>query len=216
MKHNNQICNQHFRKDWQLRVKTWFNQPASKVRRRNARAAKAKMVAPRPVNALRPVVRCQTVKYNTKVRAGRGFTLEEIKAAGFVRKEARGLGIAVDHRRKNRSEEAFQLNVQRLKTYKSKLVVFPRNSRKPKNGDASVEEQAQAAQVTSKQVLPIEAPLSRADIKPRAITKDESEFRAYSTLRKLRTDTKLWGARERRAFLAAEEAKSSAKGKKKK
>lgn len=55
---------------------------AKKVARRNARAAKAKKVAPRPVNALRPVVRCQTIKYNTKVRAGRGFTIDEIKVCG--------------------------------------------------------------------------------------------------------------------------------------
>lgn len=34
-KHNNVIPNQHFKKKWQLYVKTWFNQPARKVRRRN-------------------------------------------------------------------------------------------------------------------------------------------------------------------------------------
>ena len=35
---------------------------------------------PRPTaGALRPVVHGQTVKYNTKKRAGRGFTLEELK-----------------------------------------------------------------------------------------------------------------------------------------
>lgn len=49
------------------------------------------------------------------------------QAAGISRKAALGIGISVDHRRKNRSEEAFQQNVARLKLYKSKLVVFPRN-----------------------------------------------------------------------------------------
>ena len=45
-----------------------------------ARKAKAERVAPRPVaGLLRPVVSGQTVKYNTKKRAGRGFTLEELK-----------------------------------------------------------------------------------------------------------------------------------------
>ncbi len=34
-KHNNVIPNQHFKKKWQFYVKTWFNQPARKVRRRN-------------------------------------------------------------------------------------------------------------------------------------------------------------------------------------
>ena len=160
-------------------------------------------------------MRCQTVKYNTKVRAGRGFTLAELTAAGINRKEAAGVGIAVDHRRKNRSQEAFDLNVQRLQTYKSKLVVFPRKSGKVRAGDASKDDLAAATQVTAKHVLPIEAPLSRADIKPRKITEDERSFAAAAHIRKVRTDTKLWGARERRAFLKAE-AEKSAVGKKKK
>ena len=79
VKHNNVIGNGHFGKDWQLRVKTWFNQPAQKNQRRQKRVAKAKQVAPRPLNSLRPAVRCPTIKYNRKVRAGRGFTLAELK-----------------------------------------------------------------------------------------------------------------------------------------
>ena len=79
-KHNNMIHNNHFHKDWQRYVKTWFNQPGRKKRRREARVKKALRVAPRPVaGAIRPVVRCPTFRYNTKVRAGRGFTLEELK-----------------------------------------------------------------------------------------------------------------------------------------
>lgn len=34
VKHNNQIPNQHYKKKWQIKVRTWFNQPARKVRRR--------------------------------------------------------------------------------------------------------------------------------------------------------------------------------------
>ena len=80
MKHNNQLPNAHFHKHWQRRVKTWFDQPGKKVARRQARLAKAQRIAPRPVDGLlRPAVRCQTVRYNTKVRAGRGFTLDELK-----------------------------------------------------------------------------------------------------------------------------------------
>lgn len=49
-------------------------------RRRKARQAKARRIAPRPVaGPLRPQVRCPTMRYHTKVRAGRGFTLEELK-----------------------------------------------------------------------------------------------------------------------------------------
>lgn len=66
---NNVIANTHFKKDWMNRVKTWFNQPARKVRRRKARQAKAKAVFPRPTaGALRPAVHSQTVRYNMKVR----------------------------------------------------------------------------------------------------------------------------------------------------
>lgn len=34
VKHNNVIPNGHFKKQWQNYVKTWFNQPARKTRRR--------------------------------------------------------------------------------------------------------------------------------------------------------------------------------------
>lgn len=33
VRHNNVVPNQHFKKKWQLHVRTWFNQPARKVRR---------------------------------------------------------------------------------------------------------------------------------------------------------------------------------------
>ena len=80
LKRNNMIPNGHFHKDWQRRVKTWFNQPMKKAKRRRIRVKKARIVAPRPVSGLlRPVVRCPTIKYNTKLRAGRGFTIEELK-----------------------------------------------------------------------------------------------------------------------------------------
>jgi large subunit ribosomal protein L13e len=62
-------------------VKTWFDQPAKKKSRRLLRLKKATRVAPRPIDGLlKPAVRCPTIKYNLKLRAGRGFTLEELKA----------------------------------------------------------------------------------------------------------------------------------------
>ncbi|RRT39710.1 hypothetical protein BHE74_00059099 [Ensete ventricosum] len=131
VKHNNVVPNGHFKKHWQNYVKTWFNQPARKTRRRIARQKKAVKIFPCPTaGPLRPIVQCQTLKYNMKSRSGRGFTLEELKAAGIPKKLAPTIGIAVDHRRKNRSLEGLQANVQRLKTYKAKLVIFPRRARK--------------------------------------------------------------------------------------
>nr|AFK38490.1 unknown [Lotus japonicus] len=99
VKHNNVIPNGHFRKHWQNYVKTWFNQPARKTRRRLARQKKAVKIFPKPTaGPLRPIVHGQTLKYNMKVRAGRGFSLEEPKAAGVPRKLAPTIGISVDPR----------------------------------------------------------------------------------------------------------------------
>merc|ERR1712210_327112 len=139
-KRNNILANAHFHKDWKRRVRTWFNQPARKD--------KAAAIAPRPARgALRPVVRCQTARYNIRVRAGRGFTADELKGAGFSVREARQLGIAIDLRRRNKSVEGLQANVARLKEYRSKLIVFPRKAGKAGKGDSSAEELATATQV---------------------------------------------------------------------
>nr|XP_021495925.1 60S ribosomal protein L13-like [Meriones unguiculatus] len=76
---NGMILKPHYHKDWQRRVDTWFNQPARKIRRRKAWQAKARRIAPRPASGpISPIVRCPTVRYHTKVRAGRGFSLEEL------------------------------------------------------------------------------------------------------------------------------------------
>lgn len=41
---------------------------------------------------------------------------------------AQTVGIAVDHRRTNKSDESFQLNVNRLVEYKGRLVVLSKKS----------------------------------------------------------------------------------------
>jgi len=206
VKHNNIIPGQHFRKDWQRYVRTWFSQPAKKSSRRAARLSRAKAVAPRPLELLRPIVRAPTVQYNSKLRAGRGFTLAELKAAKINKKAARGIGIAVDHRRKNRSEEGFTLNVNRLKLYSSKLLLFPRNpsSSRVKKGDSKPEELGKAQQVDTNEVFPIHQPLKR--LRARKITKDERLADVTKVLRKALTDQKRKGAREKRAKDKADEA----------
>lgn len=65
-----------------------------------------------------------------KVREGYGFTLTELKQAGIKRREARGLGIKVDYRRRNLSEEGLKANVDRLNDYKARIIVFPRRTRR--------------------------------------------------------------------------------------
>lgn len=88
IKGKNAIPNNHLHKDWQRYIRCWFDQPARKRRRARARLAKAARVYPRPTETLRPVVRCPTIRYNIKTRLGRGFTLDEVKAAGLHKSEA--------------------------------------------------------------------------------------------------------------------------------
>ena len=90
---NNIIPKNHFRKYWQKYVKTWFNQAGRAKSRRNARQAKAAKLAPRPIGLLRPAVHPPTVRYNFKLRIGRGFTLDELKKAGISRYEKRVLSL---------------------------------------------------------------------------------------------------------------------------
>ena len=134
VKHNNVIPNVHLRKHWQTNVRVWLNQAARKKSRLQARRARAARLAPRPLDNLRPVVHCTTIRYNHRSRNGRGiylnnigFTLQEIKAAGLGVQFARSVGIAVDHRRKNRSQESLDLNKARLQKYISSLALFPRS-----------------------------------------------------------------------------------------
>jgi large subunit ribosomal protein L13e len=194
MKHNNVLPNAHFRKHWQQRVKTWFDQAGRKQRRRSARVEKTKRMAPRPTELLRPAVHCPTVKYNTRLRAGRGFTFEEVKAAGLTVAYARSVGIAVDHRRRNKCEESLELNKQRLLAYISRLVVFPKKSTQA----------SEATQVCLSKVMPI---VNDASVEPaRKITEQDKQSSAHGTIRKA------WGMKRYaglRAKIAAEKAEAA-------
>ncbi|CAG5123510.1 unnamed protein product [Candidula unifasciata] len=173
-KRNNIIPNGHFHKNWQ-RMK----------RRHTARAKKAAAIAPRPVaGLLRPIVRCPTFKYNTKIRFGRGFTLDEFKAAGVNKKVARTIGISVDYRRRSMSIECLQQNVQRLSEYKTKLIIFPRKEGRPGKGDASAEELNVAKQLTGPTVLPLEIRFKPEKV--RIPTEDERKHNSFVALRQSR------------------------------
>lgn len=196
IKHNNQIQKNHFRKDWQRRVRTHFDQPTKKIHRRSVRQAKAAAVAPRPVDKLRPIVRCPTIKYNRKVRAGRGFTLVELKEAGIPSLYAPTIGIAVDHRRQNLSEESLAANVARLKAYKERLIVFPRKGAKPKDLGTTVSKLGASLPIGPQSDAITE--IKKSDL-PSPI-----EGGAYTALRKARSDARLRGVREKRAKEKAE------------
>ncbi|MCO5560832.1 hypothetical protein L7F22_014452 [Adiantum nelumboides] len=171
----------------------------------SARQKTAVRIFPCPTSGpLRPVVHSQTLRYNMKVRAGRGFTLEELKAAGITKNLAPTIGVAIDHRRKNRCLESLQANVQRLNTYKAKLIVFPRRSRKAKAADSSQEELASAMQIQGP-AIPIvrEKPI----VKVVVITDEMKASKAYSKLRLERMNKKLAGVHKKRAAEAEKEEK---------
>lgn len=184
MKHNNVLPNAHFRKNWKGRVKTWLDQAGRKKARRAARQLKAKTMAPRPTEALRPAVHCPTLKYNTRLRAGRGFTKEEIKAAGITKVYARSVGISVDHRRRNRSEESLLLNKDRLTKYIENLIVFPTAAA----AAAAPQVQLAAFKIDSPALEPARVP-----------TEAEKSGNAYLTLRKAWNLQRYAGIRAKRA-----------------
>ncbi|KAJ2721572.1 60S ribosomal protein L13 [Coemansia sp. Benny D115] len=203
---NKQLPNVHFRKEWDLRIRTWFDQAGRKASRRLHRVAKAAKVAPRPIDALRPAVRCPTVKYNRKVRIGRGFTLEELKAAGVPAKTASTIGIAVDYRRRNRSEESLARNVQRLKEYKAKLIVLPRNPKKRNAEDVAAYKNA--VQVSG-QVVPVtDGYVAEA---PRAVTAEEKKAKAFVTMREARGMLKAAGRTAKTVAYLKEKKENSTK-----
>ena len=202
---NGRIPNAHYSKGYLNHVVTWFNQPMRKKRRHRKRIIKARKIAPRPAGGLlRPQVRCPTFRYNTKVRVGRGFSLAELKDAGMSKKSARTIGISVDHRRRNKSVEGLQANVQRLKEYRSKLILFPKKAGKPRKGDSEEAELKMATQLTGKVVMPLK-PKFKPE-KARAVTEEEKETSVFNDMRMARANARLFGIRKKKAAEKAEAA----------
>jgi large subunit ribosomal protein L13e len=188
VKHNVPIVDARFKKDWDHRQKLNFDIPQKRKARRAARKEKARKVFPRPIGNLKPLVHCPTIKYNRKLRLGRGFTLQELKAAKISPSFARTIGISVDERRTNASQESLQLNTQRLVEYTSKLILFPKRQKVPKDytkmgglKDSSEEERKNVTQQKSKSVLPFKQTLE--DPEPRVIEEEERTHRAFKIVR---------------------------------
>ena len=196
-KGNNAIPHVHQRKHYHPcssqkgNLRVFLAQPKQKERRRRLRLQKAKEVFPRPLRQLRPVVACPTVRYNMKKRLGAGFTTEELAAAGLNARYAATVGITVDSRRKNISEESLQLNVQRLKDYASKLVVFPMGKK--------AAGETQNANVNAKIAR-------KAKEAPRKITAEEAKTNTYAFLKKNHSAARFLGDRLKR-----QEKKNNAK-----
>jgi large subunit ribosomal protein L13e len=102
----------------------------------------------------------------------------------------------VDHRRRNKSEESLKTNVDRLKQYMARLIVFPRRSNRVKKGDSDKEAQRAATQLPTGKLLPIKnyTPVEA----PRAITEAEKSRSQFEVLKKARADYRFEGIRAKR------------------
>ena len=186
--HNNMLPNVHLGKDWQEKVKTWFNQPGRKRRRRVHRARRQKLLAPNPTHLLRPIVRGQTNKYNTKRRLGRGFTKKELESAGIKGLSyARSIGIAIDLRRKDTCSETLNVNTERIKNYISRIILYPRkkNDKKPQVKEATQEQlNTPEAKEQNKSKVVIEFPKEEPGYEFANVTKEMTDKNIYQLQRK--------------------------------
>ena len=186
-------------------------------------------------------MRCPSIKYNRRVRAGRGFSLAELKVlpttyqsskpisglrfnsnsntqqeASIPRHLAPTIGISIDPRRRNLSTESLALNVSRLKAYRERLILFPRRTGQHKGADSSKEEISKfEKEKVAKHVhgvLPIKN--LRREEAVTEVSRDEmpeGEEGAYRRLREARSEARLVGVREKRAKAKAEEAAATKK-----
>jgi large subunit ribosomal protein L13e len=209
VKHNQSLLSAHLRKHWMRRVRCFFNKAAHKKIRAKARTDKELATLPRPLGKLRPVVHSMTQKYGAKTRLGRGFTLAEVKAAGLTPAFARSVGIAVDHRRHNKSAEMQAANVARLEAYKSKLILFPRKEGKGKKGminDSGADALKNVKSASDSKLLKLPAKAAeKAVYEP--LTKAMKESKAYEAGRNAWVEKRDYGRKKRAAELAAAKKK---------
>jgi large subunit ribosomal protein L13e len=127
--------------------------------------------------------------------------------AGIPRKVAPTIGIAVDPRRQNLSEESLKENVARLQEYKKRLIVFPRRNGEPRQGDGSAADVKKAKKgeglvVNITDALAVVNVAKVDEVKMKDVDGDEA---AYRKLRDAQSDARYVGVREKRAKAKAED-----------
>lgn len=140
------------------------------------------------------------------------LTKSKQQEAGIPRKLAPTIGIAVDTRRTNHSEESLTANVARLKAYKSRLILFPRKSGQHKKLDSSAEDVKGVSdgktntigKVASAFAIDAGTGLKHGFSEIKSGELPSGEEAAYRKLRELRSETRYAGVREKRAKLKAE------------
>lgn len=124
----------------------------------------------------------------------------------------------MDPRRANLSQESVATNVERLKNYHARLILFPRRSGNPKKGDTSDSKELEAASkgegIAKKHhhalpVLNVAREESVTEVKKSEM--GEGTKNAYRTLREARSEARLVGVREKRAKAKAEDSAATKK-----
>lgn len=144
---------------------------------------------------------------DTKSRANK-----KPQEAGIPRKLAPTIGISVDHRRSNHSQESLTANVDRLKSYKARLILFPRKSGQHKKLDSSESDVKAIQDGSAKTVSKIGSAfavetgtgLAHGFSEIKSGEMPQGEEAPYKKLRELRAEKRYAGIREKRAKLKAE------------
>ncbi|KAK3069288.1 60S ribosomal protein L13, partial [Teratosphaeriaceae sp. CCFEE 6253] len=115
----------------------------------------------------------------------------------------------------NLSEESLKANVERLKAYEARLVLFPRKAKSPKSGDASAEDMSKAKEAghdghvkASSKAFPIS---NKVVVEEGKVSDFTSEEGAYRKLRDARSEARLVGKREKRAKAKEDESAAAKK-----
>nr|XP_022910913.1 60S ribosomal protein L13-like [Onthophagus taurus] len=194
VRHNNMISNNHFHKDWQKLIRIKLDQPMRKKRRNQRRIDKAKRLTPLPIDHLRPIVRCPSIRYHSKTRLGRGFSIKELKSAGINRNYAQTIGIAVDKRRRNVSLETLKLNVLRLQSYLARVEILKRVDPKMKVAVKCKEDDKKVKKKDDVKYEYVgyvkENVLVKNVMRCKAMvpTEEQKKFKVFETLRKARNE----------------------------
>jgi large subunit ribosomal protein L13e len=111
--------------------------------------------------------------------------------------------------------ESLAANVERLKAYRARLILFPRRAGQHKKDDASKEDVSAANRAEHMKHIKMALPIINAEPGIKEIKKDDMpepiEGGAYRKLRESRSEARLVGKREKRAKEKADEAAAAKK-----
>lgn len=128
--------------------------------------------------------------------------MEELRVAVIHKKVAQVIGISVDPKKWNKSMESLQSNMQQLKGYQSKLILFPRKLSAPEKGKNSAEELKLVTQLAGV-ITPMGNVYKKEEA--RVITEEEKNFKAFTSLSMTSANAWLFGIWVKRAKEATEQ-----------